>query len=387
MKKTLLCLIWLLCTAVLANATEPTVPKKNSVTADANNVMSSHMLMGLNNSLNNFRLKEQLLESIIAPDLMLDLEEQVSQEAGDDRKLASGLMNFLDSHSDQVKEDLTRNDLVVLPVGLKKKIGDNSTVTLGILKAEFHPTYAELTVFIRLTTPVNSKNSTIKERDLFFGVEGIKITKQGGMSAAGFKAVLLGDYLIPYNEWTVKLKGGIDKSIEPVVHDANRCYIEWNCGEFKEINLAADIVIPRSKLLPCDAAGNVIPAIHGVNPLSALLAGKVNGYYISIYKDEETFYTNITSDTVYKQQVIDAILGKNIDLMIPNMDAAKEGSWIMTLTLNTKMLKKMISKLNPKKVIPVHYGTFEHYVEPLEKIKNLKEERITLLGLGETYQL
>jgi N-acyl-phosphatidylethanolamine-hydrolysing phospholipase D len=30
-----------------------------------------------------------------------------------------------------------------------------------------------------------------------------------------------------------------------------------------------------------------IPAIHGINPLSALLAGKVNGYYLTITKGKE----------------------------------------------------------------------------------------------------
>jgi len=71
-------------------------------------------------------------------------------------------------------------------------------------------------------------------------------------------------------------------------------------------------------------------------------------------------------------------------LMIPNMGAAKQGSWIMTLTLNSKMLQKMLAKLNPKKVIPVHYGAFEHYREPLKKIIALKDKRIKIVTVGET---
>jgi L-ascorbate metabolism protein UlaG (beta-lactamase superfamily) len=66
------------------------------------------------------------------------------------------------------------------------------------------------------------------------------------------------------------------------------------------------------------------------------------------------------------------------------MGAAKEGSWIMTLTLNTKMLKKMIAKLDPTTVIPVHYGTFEHYKEPLEKIMNINDDRIKIVKIGES---
>ncbi len=125
-----------------------------------------------------------------------------------------------------------------------------------------------------------------------------------------------------------------------------------------------------------------IPAIHGVNPLSALLAGKVNGYYLTISKGVEKIRIYITSDTVYKNKIIKALEGKEIDLLIPNMGAAKQGSWIMTLTLNSKMLKKMITKLNPELVIPVHYGTFEHYKEPVAKIQEINDNRIKIVEVG-----
>jgi len=125
-----------------------------------------------------------------------------------------------------------------------------------------------------------------------------------------------------------------------------------------------------------------IPAIHGVNPLSALFAGKVNGYFLKITKDEKTYNIYMTGDTVYKKRIVDILKDKAIDLLIPNMGAAKQGSWIMTLTLNAKMLKKMITQLQPKMVIPVHYGTFEHYREPLAKILELKDKCIRIIPLG-----
>jgi len=125
-----------------------------------------------------------------------------------------------------------------------------------------------------------------------------------------------------------------------------------------------------------------IPAIHGVNPISALLAGKVNGYYLTISKGKKTISIYITSDTVYKNRIINTLIGRNIDLLIPNMGAAKQGSWIMTLTLDSKMLVKMISKLNPKVVIPVHFGTFKHYMEPIEVIKDIDDNRIKFVEVG-----
>jgi len=126
-----------------------------------------------------------------------------------------------------------------------------------------------------------------------------------------------------------------------------------------------------------------IPAIHGVNPLSAYLAGQVNGYFISIKKrlEESTIY--ITGDTVYRKVIKVALKGREIDLMIPNMGAAKEGTWIMTLTLNSKMLKKLIMDLQPRKVIPVHYGTFEHYIESVDAIKDLHDKRIEIIEVGD----
>ncbi|MCB0806500.1 MAG: MBL fold metallo-hydrolase [Bacteroidales bacterium] len=125
-----------------------------------------------------------------------------------------------------------------------------------------------------------------------------------------------------------------------------------------------------------------IPAIHGINPVSALFAGKVNGYLLTISKGEDKVRIYVTGDTVYKSKVIKALENKEIDLVIPNMGAAKQGSWIMTLTLNSKMLKKMISRLNPKIVIPVHYETFEHYIESLAHIKAINDDRIKIVEVG-----
>jgi N-acyl-phosphatidylethanolamine-hydrolysing phospholipase D len=130
-----------------------------------------------------------------------------------------------------------------------------------------------------------------------------------------------------------------------------------------------------------------IPAIHGINPLSALLAGKVNGYYLTITKGKEKIRIYITGDTVYKNKTIEALENREIDILIPNMGAAKQGSWIMTLTLNSRMLMKMISKLNPEIVIPVHYGTFEHYKEPVENIKEINDKRIRLVAVGSKTEL
>jgi L-ascorbate metabolism protein UlaG (beta-lactamase superfamily) len=138
----------------------------------------------------------------------------------------------------------------------------------------------------------------------------------------------------------------------------------------------------KYKVKGFDIEVEAIPAIHGVSPISALMAGKVNGYYLTISDSKEKVRIYITGDTVYKNRVIKILKNKDIDLLIPNMGAAKQGSWIMSLTLNSSMLAKMISKLNPKTVIPVHYGTFEHYTEPIECIKSLNNDKIKFIDVG-----
>lgn len=132
-----------------------------------------------------------------------------------------------------------------------------------------------------------------------------------------------------------------------------------------------------------DISIKAIPAFHGVNPIIAFLAGHVNGYLISIKKGNEIKTIYITSDTVYRKNIKKAVGNIPIDLMIPNMGAACEGTWLMTLTLNSKMLSKLIDDLQPVKVIPVHYGTFEHYKEPVDSILALGDDRIKVIKFGQ----
>ncbi|WP_337045152.1 hypothetical protein [Emticicia sp. 17c] len=219
--------------------------------------VSFHVQQDLNIALE--RYKEQQKGNVITyVDKMDNIPAFVSEMAEDDRGTASKLMSFLDQNPDRVKEDIGFEDLTILPVGIKKRLGDQSFVTMGILRAEFKAQYAELTVFVRLQTKINSKSSSIKQRDLFFGIEKLRFTKQGGLSASSFKAVLLGDYLLPFEKWTVKLKGGLDKTETPSDNDPNRCYVEFDCGSFKGANIVADVVVPRSVLLPCTNEGEII---------------------------------------------------------------------------------------------------------------------------------
>ncbi len=195
-------------------------------------------------------------------------------------------------------------------------------------------------------------------------------------------------WLITHNHEDHLDKLGLTKIKEPSILISNK-----NAAHILEKNHKKNIYILKWKenktlhLKDFSIKITAIPAIHGINPLSALFAGKGNGYLLEISRNNETFVVYITGDTVYKNKSLKNLKGKKIDLLVPNMGAAKKGSWIMTLTLDSKMLKKMINELQPKKIIPVHYGTFEHYKEPENKIKEIKDPRILFLEKGKAFKI
>lgn len=65
--------------------------------------------------------------------------------------------------------------------------------------------------------------------------------------------------------------------------------------------------------------------------------------------------------------------------LIPNFGAAQKDKWYGPLTLNKSMLKYFIKKLNHKIVLPVHFGTFTHYIEGKTELLSLNDSRILVL--------
>jgi hypothetical protein len=87
-------------------------------------------------------------------------------------------------------EVLLSNDLVELPVGMKKKLG-NSTVTIGVSKAKFMTEYALLTIFCKVDLP--------QGKSILFGADEVKLSFKGGIVGSNANLVLLGDFQIPIN--------------------------------------------------------------------------------------------------------------------------------------------------------------------------------------------
>jgi len=132
-----------------------------------------------------------------------------------------------------------------------------------------------------------------------------------------------------------------------------------------------------------------IPMIHGVLPPVARLAGGGNGYWVEITGNESTFVFYLTGDTVPHRRVRRAISGRTCDLFIPYLGAAKVGRGLQAtlmgpLTMNVKMMERMRRLITPRITIPIHYGTFGHYSEPVESVRAAALGETALLEPGET---
>ncbi|QFZ54940.1 hypothetical protein FEZ18_09080 [Oceanihabitans sp. IOP_32] len=149
---------------------------------------------------------------------------------------------------------ITGNELLELPVGLRKKVDSTSqnSVELAIVEVKFTPQYAEFKAWAKLIIPQKGENGE-PERELYFGAEGIKLSHDGAL-LNGMKLVLLGDTSIPINgdHWLLTLKGGIDLKTGTFTE---KSYIEFDCTGLKKIGLEGDLRISRKVLLPIDEKG------------------------------------------------------------------------------------------------------------------------------------
>jgi L-ascorbate metabolism protein UlaG (beta-lactamase superfamily) len=131
-----------------------------------------------------------------------------------------------------------------------------------------------------------------------------------------------------------------------------------------------------------------IPAIHAVNPLLALTIIGGNGYWITLEKFDQTLDFYVSGDTVPKWVVLKSLRGRKADLFIPNMGCARAAEGILgllfgPLTMNARMMKRMKNILKPEITIPVHFGTFSHYSEPISVVEKWNDPSVKILKPGE----
>lgn len=216
--------------------------------------LSPATLAGLDGALQQSRIRSLgKTELPTGWDETASIQPHLAATTSAERDSAASLFRYLDSRNNYV-EDLKMQDLTVLPVGVKKQIG-NRTVELGILKVAFFPQHAELTVFARITASMPDQFSSVNERELFFGADHVRFTRDGGFTG-DFKLVLLGDFVLPMGNMMLRLRGGLNRQTGAT---EDLTYATFNCNGLVGLGVAGDVLFPRSMLVPIDSnSGEVI---------------------------------------------------------------------------------------------------------------------------------
>lgn len=140
-----------------------------------------------------------------------------------------------------------------------------------------------------------------------------------------------------------------------------------NCQKMLEKHKKKNVLyLDRGKIQRIEVDGydieiKAIPAHHAKNFLTETIMGGVNGYLITITDDKEEKNIYITSDTLYKQDVADALTGTKIDVMIANVGSARKSMLGGPFTMDISMLNRFLETIKPSLTIPVHVNDFEHF--------------------------
>lgn len=111
-----------------------------------------------------------------------------------------------------------------------------------------------------------------------------------------------------------------------------------------------------------------VPMVHGVFPLAAWVAGGGNGYYVQIRHLYYSLDVYVTGDTVVTPELVRFFRDKNVDLMVANVGRAKAGNalpWkaLGRLTMGFDDCWNLARLVEARQVVPVHFGSFDHYSE------------------------
>ena len=111
-----------------------------------------------------------------------------------------------------------------------------------------------------------------------------------------------------------------------------------------------------------------VPAIHARNRILGALVGNGNGYVVAMQKAGRACSLYVTGDDVFSPRRATRFLPPKLDLVIANAGAAHVGRGLLgrlvgRITNGNADLELIEKTLRPAVVIPVHWGTFEHYLE------------------------
>lgn len=130
-----------------------------------------------------------------------------------------------------------------------------------------------------------------------------------------------------------------------------------------------------------------LKSMHAEEPLNTEL-GKGNGYLIEYQSGKSVFRIYWTGDTIWFDEIAAYSKYGKIDLFIPNMGAVGNGK----RGLDASQALKIITALDPEKIIPVHHTSFSHYTESITVLeavlsKTKYKNSLQIVPLGKIVKL
>lgn len=129
------------------------------------------------------------------------------------------------------------------------------------------------------------------------------------------------------------------------------------------------------------------PCVHASNYIAAKLAGSVNGYWLTIKKDNSTVQIYITGDTINHKKVKTFLKGREADIIIPFIGGGGLDKFGGPYTFTANQIMDLSQMLNPKIILPVHHKTFSIYKESIEILYEYNDERVLKFDEGTTLKI
>ena len=187
-----------------------------------------------------------VLNTTIIEDDMADIEALKQEYVGNEKvQKAAGIFDAMVEA--KLIEKLTGSELVELPIGIKKTIGNN-TYTIAISRATLFPEYTQLEVYC--------KAELSDGRVLFFGSDDIKFTAEGGIVGDATLGLFA---KFPIFKNPKKIAVVLNKFQRKQDGNHDGCYIVFDCDGFVEMRVDANLALTREWVLPCNENAQVIP--------------------------------------------------------------------------------------------------------------------------------
>ncbi|GHB40483.1 hypothetical protein GCM10007094_32290 [Pseudovibrio japonicus] len=118
-----------------------------------------------------------------------------------------------------------------------------------------------------------------------------------------------------------------------------------------------------------------VPAMHSENAGVLKILGPGNGYFFEFEAGNYRKTLYWTGDTFPTEDVINAVqvLGE-IDVLVPHVGGVGSTGALGKISMEATDVVKMVDRLKPKSVLPIHHSTFDLFLEPIWKLAQAMDQ-------------